>query len=698
VVAVTLFEIKLFRDMNMLKMSDMKSIFTTFLVVILFMGGNGFAQEKSLVNTSQSPYAVLKCIDMGDVQWTTGFWGERFRVCKESMVPHMMGNYLNPDVSHAFRNFEIAAGEKEGDHVGPAFHDGDFYKMLEGMIMVWSSSRDAETEKKIDTIIETIAKTQRPDGYIHTPVVIRQLQNKGGNKEFGERLDFETYNMGHLMTAACLHYRLTGKKNLLNVAIKATDFLCEFYRRASAELARNAICPSHYMGVIEMYRTTRDPRYLELAKNLINIRSLVENGTDDNQDRVPFLQMDKAIGHAVRANYLYAGVADVYAETGHDSLMITLDKIWHNMTETKMYVTGACGALYDGVSPDGTSYKPDYNQKVHQAYGRDFQLPNLTAHNESCANIGNILWNWRMLLITGEARFADVMELVMYNSLLAGVSLDGQGYFYTNPLSVNQDIPFTLRWSKQREGYISFCNCCPPNTIRTIAEISSYVYTTSVKGLWINLYGSNQLKTRLNDGSVVRLSQQTDYPWNGKINIKLEECPGKPFSIFLRIPGWAISAEIRINGKKQNMAARPGSYAELSGSWKQGDRIELNLPMDARLIEANPLVEEVRNQVAVRRGPVVYCLESADIPANRRIFDYIIPADSKFKPIEVTISNSKICALEGKAVLMPEESWKGQLYRPVSAKKETVTLQLIPYYAWGNRGKGDMSVWLPVSR
>jgi uncharacterized protein len=684
--------------MKMLKTSDMKSVYPILLAGCLFMGGIGFAQEKSLVNTSQSPYALLKSIDISDVQWTTGFWGERFRVCKDSMVPHMMGNYMNPEVSHAYRNFEIAAGLEKGEHVGPAFHDGDFYKMFEGMIMVWSASRDAETEKKIDTIIETIAKTQRPDGYIHTPVVIKQLQNGSGEKEFGERLDFETYNMGHLMTAACLHYRLTGKRNLLNVAIKATDFLYDFYKRASAELARNAICPSHYMGVIEMYRTTRDPRYLELAKNLIAIRSLVENGTDDNQDRVPFLQMDKAIGHAVRANYLYAGVADVYAETGDDSLMITLDKIWHNMTECKMYVTGACGALYDGVSPDGTSYKPDYNQKVHQAYGRDFQLPNLTAHNESCANIGNILWNWRMFLVTGEARFADVMELVMYNSLLAGVSLDGKGYFYTNPLSVNQDIPFTLRWSKQREGYISFCNCCPPNTIRTIAEISNYVYNTSAKGLWINLYGSNKLKTKLNDGSAIRLSQQTDYPWSGKIDIKMEECSGKPFSIFLRIPGWASGAEIRINGKKQNMAVQPGSYAELSESWKQGDHIELNLPMEARLIEANPLVEEVHNQVAVKRGPVVYCIESADIPANRRIFDYIIPVDSHFKPNEITISNSKIFALEGKVEMIQYGSWKGQLYRLVSSKKVTVSLQLIPYFAWGNRGKGDMSVWLPVSK
>ena len=438
------------------------------------------------------------------------------------------------------------------------------------MIVVWSSSKDAETEAKIDAIIATIAKTQRPDGYIHTPVVIRQLNNSLDKKAFSERLDFETYNMGHLMTAACLHYRITGKKTLLNVAIRATDFLYNFYKRASAELARNAICPSHYMGVIEMYRTTRDPRYLELAKNLIAIRSLVENGTDDNQDRIPFLKQTKAMGHAVRANYLYAGVADIYAETGNDSLMSVLDKIWHNVVEQKMYITGGCGALYDGVSPDGTSYVPDYNQKVHQAYGRDFQLPNETAHNESCANIGNILWNWRMLLATGDACFADIMEQTMYNSLLAGVSLDGKRYFYTNPLRVSRNLPYTLRWSREREEYIKFCNCCPPNTIRTIAEISNYVYNISNKGLYVNLYGSNKLRTKLRDGSILAMSQKTDYPWDGKISFILEELPALPFSLFLRIPGWAKSATVRVNGRLQDLKIVPGTYAELSGRRNQG--------------------------------------------------------------------------------------------------------------------------------
>ncbi len=676
----------------------MRQSFLIVGLVVLLACNSAYSQDQALVNTSQSPFARLKSVNMGDVQWTDGFWAERFRVCKESMVPHMMGNYLNPEVSHAYRNFEIAAGLEKGEHVGPAFHDGDFYKMLEAMIVVWSSSKDAETEARIDAIIATIAKTQRSDGYIHTPFVIRQLNNRQEKKAFSERLDFETYNMGHLMTAACLHYRITGKKTLLDVAIRATDFLYDFYKRASAELARNAICPSHYMGVIEMYRTTRDPRYLELAKNLIAIRNLLEKGTDDNQDRIPFLKQTKAVGHAVRANYLYAGVADVYAETGNDSLMSVLEMIWHNVVGQKMYITGGCGALYDGVSPDGTSYIPDYNQKVHQAYGRDFQLPNETAHNESCANIGNLMWNWRMLLATGDARFADIMEQVMYNSLLAGVSLDGKRYFYTNPLRVSRELPYTLRWSREREEYIKFCNCCPPNTIRTIAEISNYVYNISDKGLYINLYGSNKLRTKLSDGSILALSQKTDYPWDGKISFLVEESPAIQFPLFLRIPGWAKNATVRVNGRQQDLKIVPGTYTELSGKWTRGDVVELDLPMEAQLIEANPLVEETRNQVAVKRGPVVYCIESADIPEGRSINDYLVPAGISFEPRMISIENSSLCALEGKAKMEDVSSWSSKLYKPVSANKQSVTLRLVPYYAWGNRGKGDMSVWLPVSK
>ncbi|MBN2519613.1 MAG: glycoside hydrolase family 127 protein, partial [Bacteroidales bacterium] len=355
--------------------------------------------------------------------------------------------------------------------------------------------------------------------------------------------------------------------------------------------------------------------------------------------------------------------------------------------------------LYDGVSPEGTSYNPSEIQQVHQAYGRDFQLPNITAHNESCANIGNILWNWRMLQITGEAKFADIMELVMYNSLLAGVSLDGKGYFYTNPLCVTDDLTYTLRWSKEREEYISYCNCCPPNTIRTIAEIHNYFYSLSDKGLWVNFYGSNILSTNLKDGSALKLTQKTNYPWDGQIVITLEQVPKNEFSIFLRIPGWCKNANLTVNGATKGIVLISGNYAEIKGKWKTGDKIVLNLPMEPILIEANPLVEETRNQVAIKRGPIVYCLESVDLPENIDIFNISIPSNIELIPKTINIENADIISMEGDARLIVRADWKHQLYREIPEQEPSkINIKLIPYYAWGNRGHCEMTVWLPLSK
>jgi DUF1680 family protein len=656
-----------------------------------------YSQNNALVNTSLSPHSTLRGINMSDVKWTKGFWAERFAACRDSMVPSMWRLFNNPDIAHSYCNFEIASGLKQGVHKGPPFHDGDFYKWFEGMAMVYAVTKDPKLDRLMDEIIITIAKAQREDGYIHTPVIIEE-RNSGKKTEFQDRLNFETYNHGHLMTAACVHYRATGKHTLLDVAIKATDYLSNFYKRSSPELARNAICPSHYMGVVEMYRTTRDARYLELAKNLIDIRGLVENGTDDNQDRIPFRQQTRAMGHAVRANYLYAGVADVYSETGDTSLLRCLNLIWEDMVHRKMYITGACGALYDGTSPDGTSYQPKEIQKVHQAYGREYQLPNHTAHNESCANIGNVLWNWRMLQITGDAKYADIIEQALYNSILAAVDLSGKKYFYTNPLAVSKDLPYTLRWSKDREEYISFCNCCPPNTVRTIAEVSNYAYNLSENGIYCNIYGGNTLVTNLKDGSPVKLTQETDYPWDGKIKITVEQVSKEPFSIFLRIPGWCSKAGIKINGAEIIKIPEPGKYCELNRKWAKGDNIELYLPMNVKLMESHPLVEETRNQIAIVRGPVVYCLESPDMPSGKSVFDFAIPLKNSFEPIKMKINNSEIVCLEGNAEIINNTKWIHKLYREIPIAADSMKVRLIPYFAWNNRGKSEMTVWMPVSR
>lgn len=666
---------------------------------------------------AHSKYAKMVNTPLGAVKWTGGFWGERFNVYSNTSLQSMWATWSNPDISHGFRNFEIAAGTCEGEHWGPPFHDGDMYKWLEAVAAVYAVNKDPELDALMDKFIEQVVKAQRADGYIHTPVIIEE-RNKGidthsehrdqtviGTKvgaedekgAFANRLNFETYNLGHLMMAGITHYRATGKRTLFDAAIKATDFLCHFYETASAELARNAICPSHYMGVVEMYRATGNPRYLELSKNLIDIRGMVENGTDDNQDRIPFREQYNAMGHAVRANYLYAGVADVYAETGEAQLMKNLTSIWNDIVNRKMYVTGACGALYDGTSPDGTCYEPDSIQKVHQSYGRAYQLPNSTAHNETCANIGNMLFNWRMLESTGDAKYADIVETALYNSVLSGVSLDGKRYFYTNPLRLSDDFPYTLRWPRERQEYIS-CFCCPPNTLRTICEAQNYAYTVSENALWCNLYGQSELTTKLGKHDL-EVSQVTGYPYDGKVMLTFRAVPKKQeMALHLRIPAWCDRATVKVNGEVVDVPVKANTYATLNRVWKKGDVVELDMEMRVKLMESNPLVEETRNQVVVKRGPLVYCLEGMDVADGRRIDDVLIPSTIQFTPTEITIDGSKMIALDGEARLMDEASWDNVLYREVGKADRTVKIRLIPYFAWGNRGKSEMTVWMPLAR
>lgn len=644
---------------------------------------------------SLSPYRKLRTIQPAAVHWTTGFWADRFEVCQKVMVPNMWELLRDPGISHAYTNFKIAAGLEPGRHIGPKWHDGDLYKWLEAAAHIYAVTRSAALDSLMDEVIDTIRLGQRADGYIHTPVIIEERTGSNPNP-FRERLDFETYNMGHLMTAACAHYRATGKQTLLQVAHSAADFLYTFYKTARQELARNAICPSHYMGVVELYRETGEPRYLELARSLIEIRDLVSGG-DDNQDRIPFRMQERAAGHAVRANYLYAGVADIYMETGDPGLLSTLEKLWRNVVTTKMYVTGGCGALYDGASPDGALDQSTIT-RVHQAYGREYQLPNVTAHNETCASIGNLMWNWRMLSITGEVRYADIVELVLYNSALASISLDGKRFFYTNPLRKVDNLPFELRWGRSREPYIS-CFCCPPNIVRTIAQVGSYLYGISDDGIWVHLYAGSTAWINLKEGTPVEITQETRYPWDGQVSLIVRTEAPTSFALMLRIPGWCTAASISINGIELSPAPQPGHYARLERQWTPGDRIDLRLEMPVVLLESHPLLEETRNHLAVRRGPIVYCLEALDLPEGVRMDEIGIARTTAFQ-VEKDSSFAglieELCVLRGSLKIIQREDWDGQLYRPgLPGSPREAEVKLIPYFAWDNRGSLEMTVWLP---
>ena len=697
-----------------------------------------FCLTPSIFASEKIPFAKVEPLALGEARWKSGFWADRFELCRTQMIPSMERLMEGTNYTQFFRNFEIAAGLAEGKSRGAPFNDGDFYKWIEGASASLAVAKNPALESRLDEIIAVITQAQRADGYLHTPVQIKQRNGDTNALPFSDRNNFEMYNLGHLMTAAAVHHRVTGKTNLLAVAFKAADFLCTTFSNAP-ENARSSVCPSHLMGAIDLYRETRDPRYLELAKTIFKLRGEIKDGGADNQDRLPFTEQTEAEGHAVRANYLYAGTADLYLETGDANLWPPLEKIWTNVVTEKMYITGGCGALYDGAAPDGAKEQKGIT-RVHQAYGRNFQLPNLTAHNETCANIGNALWNWRMFLATGEAKFMDVVELELYNSVLSGVSLDGTNFFYTNPLRVTDPLPVALRWPRTRVPFVSSF-CCPPNLVRTIAESAGYAYAKSGDAIWVNLYGGNSLETEL-AGEKIKLVQETEYPWSGRVRIKIIECGKKEFALKLRIPGWTEGASVRVNdgpvaagilpavepgfqpgGKNRDRDERvkkteatnssdanPGgrmppstagkmpaaTYHEIRRVWSPGDFVDLDLPMPTRLMEANPLVEEDLNQIAVQRGPLVYCLESPDLPPGVKISDVLIPADIQLNARYDRRLLDGIVVLEGKALVRAGENWRGKLYREFQpAELKPVGVKFIPYSVWQNRGPSEMSVWLP---
>ena len=668
-------------------------------------------QAQGLTDMSRSKQAKMQNLPMGATQWTGGFWGDRFQMLSTTGIWDMWETWNTPyetidalglHGSHGFANFQVAAGTVKGKHHGPPFHDGDMYKWLEACAAVYAVTKDPKIDALMDQFIEQVALAQRADGYIHTPVVISErnagidthagTENAAGieigkdqKHAFASRLNFETYNLGHLMTAGIIHKRATGKTTLFNCGKKAADFLYNFLTNDAAELSRNAICPSHYMGAAEMYRETGDEKYLTLAKGLIAIRDSVTNGEDHNQDRHKFRDQYEAMGHAVRANYLYAGVADLYAETGETQLMKNLSAIWDDIIQHKIYIMGGCGALYDGVSPDGTTYNQPSIQQIHQAYGRQFQLPQEAAHNEICAQIGMMLFSWRMFQTTGDAKYIDNIENELYNGILSGISLDGRDFFYTEALRRTKEFPYVMRWPKHRQRYIT-CFCCPPNTLRTLCEAQEYAYAVSGETLYVNLYGQNSLKTK-----DLEVEQTTNYPWDGQITLTVKKAKSLS-TVVLHHPDWCDKYSVTVNGEKADLT--------ITRKWKKGDVIQLTLDMRPRLVEANPLVEEAKNQVAVMRGPIVYCLEGQDIQGGYRINDIALDDDIELKEVKMTIAGHEFIALEGDAKLVNNKPWNNTtLYRELAKSPDTkVRIRLIPYYAWDNRGIQDMSLWLPLRR
>ncbi len=689
--------------------------------------------NKPVIDNTQSPHTKLRSIPMQDTRLTDGFWAERFELADTKML-HTLERTMLGGGSANLNRIKEAAGLPGGTTHGTPWGDGDNYKWIESMAHVFNITKDPKLDQKMDEWIEIIHKAMEPDGYISTNI----MHDKS---ERFERVNaHEMYNMGHLLTAACIHFRATDKENFMELAKNNADFLYDQWKAEPVHMARYPWNPSVFMGLAEMYRTTRDPKYLELLQIMIDNRGSRPNpdrdhrygGTDQTQDRVPLRQEDLAVGHAVTGNYFYCGAADLYSETGEPEILDALERIWKDIywKKTDIICAVAMGGQEHEVSPRG--------DEVHENFANaPYLQPNW--YNETCANIGAGMFNYRMFMLTGDAKYADWTERMMYNTLNSGVDLKGEHWFYCNPMSWDgtegEKQPHrngadpTKIVAKHHSGVrwdFMTCYCCPPSVTRTTAKIHNWFYNVSDDGdLWINFYGGNTLSTQLADGSKIALTQDTDYPWDGRIKVTLDDVTeDKPISLHFRMPGWTEKPIVSINGVNFDIPPVPGSYLEIYRYWSEGDEIVLDFPMPVRLMEGHPEMANMKNKVAVMRGPVVYCMEFPKQEGGEEIFNngVFIPENIELKPEYRSDFLGGVTVLKGQALNQEEKEtfvaynsqlsekqtssdWKeGELYRPLKANEVShpvegsVELELIPYYAWANRGLAYMDVWIPLAR
>lgn len=637
----------------------------------------------------------LTNIAIGDCQWTEGFWADKFKTAEEVMVPYM-GNVLCGDIGHALNNFKIAAGLKEGEHKGMFWHDGDFYKFIEAKTYVYAYTKNPMLLIEIDEYLAIISKAQEEDGYLQTQIQLRKHADRYENRKY-----HEMYNTGHLLISACIHHKVTGQRNFLDIAIKHADLLYTIFMPNTKHYGRFGFNQTQIMGLVELYRALGEKKYLKLAEKFINNRGTYEVKHDTTtigypigdmvQERTPLRESKEAVGHAVLALYYYAGAADVYVETGEKALIDALNNLWENVTEKKMYVTGAVGQAHYGASTN--------LDMIEEGFIDAYMMPNMTAYNETCANLCNAMFSYRMFGIHGESKYMDIIELVLYNSGLSGISVQGKDYFYANPLRmINNTRDYesheNITETPNREPYLE-CFCCPPNLVRTIAKVSGWAYSVSGNGVSVNLYGANTLETQLLDGSALKLSQETNYPWNGHIKLTVSECKEQAFEIALRIPGWAKSAELQVNGEAVDVNIISGKFAKIERKWQEGDVILLDIPMEINLVEGHPRIEEVRNQVAVKRGPIVYCIETPDLPKDTEVLDVYFNANSELQANHKSDFLGGVTVIEASVLLRNDKS-EGLYHTVTKPDFKTFKTIFTPYFAWSNRGQAEMTVFMPV--
>ena len=610
------------------------------------------------------------------VKVTDAFWGQRLKASREVTIPLA---FSKCEETGRYTNFVNAAHPSDTIHVGGlAFDDTDVYKTIEGASYLLQTYPDKKLQKYIDSVLVIVAAAQEPDGYLYTSRTMnpKHPHEWAGSKRWEkvEDLSHEFYNLGHMVEGAIAHYQATGKRNFLDIAIRYADCVCREIGEGKDQVVR---VPGHQiaeMALAKLYLVTGEKKYLDQAKFFLDKRGYTTRKDEYSQAHKPVLEQDEAVGHAVRAVYMYAGMADVAALTGDTAYIHAIDRIWDNIVTKKYYITGGIGATSNG-----------------EAFGKNYELPNMSAYCETCAAIGNVYVNYRLFLLHGESKYYDVLERTLYNGLISGVSLDGGGFFYPNPLeSIGQH---------QRQPWFG-CACCPSNICRFIPSLPGYIYAVKDKDVYVNLFMSNTSDLKVG-GKKVQLEQQTSYPWNGDITIGVNRNAAGKFTMKVRIPGWVknqvvpsdlyrytdgkrLGYTVSVNGEEVKSELKDGYFC-IDRKWKKGDKVQVHFDMEARTVKANHKVEADRGRVSVECGPIVYCAEWPD-----NDFDVLSVLMNQNPQFEVVSKPDLLCGIN-------QLKTDAQTLKFNEAGKLTtkdVKLTLIPYYAWAHRGQGKMAVWL----
>ncbi len=625
------------------------------------------------------------------VKLTDHFWNSRIETNRTATIP---ASFARCESTGRVKNFQMAAAHSGKFCTTYPFDDTDIYKTIEGASYSLAVHPDKQLDHYIDSMITIVGKAQEPDGYLYTARTIDPIHPQawaGAERWVNEQnMSHELYNCGHMYEAAAAHFMATGKRNFLNIALKNADLLVRTFGPG-----KRTVAPGHEiveMGLVRLYRISGKKEYLDLAKFFIDARGHKEYNTKSKnpfengvywQDNTPVTNQDEAEGHAVRAMYLYSGMTDVAALTGDKEYIAAIDKIWDNMVTKKLYVQGSIGAVGDG-----------------ERFGGNYELPNTTAYNETCAAIGNVFWNQRMFLLHGDSKYIDLLEKTLYNGLISGVGLDGKSFFYTNAMQIHDSFTHP-DIECERSGWF-VCSCCPTNIVRLIPSIPGYMYAQNGKDVYVNLFISGEANLKVND-KALKVTQQNNYPWDGGLVFNINPASALDMNLKIRIPGWAQDKaiasdlysyqkssaqkiEIKVNGKAVDYAIEKG-YAVIGKKWKKNDKVEVTLPMDVQRVIANEKLADDIGKIAIQRGPLMYCAEWKDNAGKPSSF--IIAKDVVFTP------SYNADLLNGVMTLRAEVKSVNVDEANQNVSTGTSTLTAIPYYSWANRGKGEMQLWFP---